>query len=182
MHIYAQITHLSAQMLRHPDSVIIPSAGEQLEARLRDFQQWSDLSAGHSSSEQLLQSCVLNEEGEVTTAKEVTELIGESYVAAAQIYLHCRLFRKSRDHSDVQKPVERLMKCTLWPPLAGPLYTAQQPLYTVFIGGLVARSFEQRQIIDRFFQTTGSGNRSVSVIIRPRTKHVDCRFLRVREH
>ena len=44
-------------------------------------------------AQELLDSCKLDEDGKVTTEAKVTELIAESYVAAAQIYLQCRLFR-----------------------------------------------------------------------------------------
>jgi hypothetical protein len=43
--------------------------------------------------EALLDSCVLDAAGKVDCPAKVTEVIGEAYVAAAQIYLQCRRFR-----------------------------------------------------------------------------------------
>jgi hypothetical protein len=40
-----------------------------------------------------MESCDLNEDGQVSDATKVVELTAEAYLAAAQIYLQCRLFR-----------------------------------------------------------------------------------------
>ena len=93
LHIIGQISHLAARLNRDPDSTVVPVAGKIVEDRLRDFQQWSDLSEGHATAEDLMESCVMDENGKVSCAATVNELTAESYVAMAQIYLHCRLFR-----------------------------------------------------------------------------------------
>jgi len=76
-----------------PDSTIIPRGAEKIKERLHNFYQWSDLSLGYKSTEELLSSCDLDDFGKVTTATKVTELTGEAWVAAAQIYLYCRFYR-----------------------------------------------------------------------------------------
>jgi len=93
MHYLVKITHLSSRLLKHPSSDVIPVVGLEIEGKLHDFWQWSELSEGYETSQELLDSCELDESGKVTTRAKVTELVGESYVAAAQIYLQCRLFR-----------------------------------------------------------------------------------------
>jgi hypothetical protein len=71
----------------------VPLVGKVIEDKLENFWQWFDLSERYDTSDAILASCTLDENGKVTTAEEVTRLIAESYVAAAQIYLQCRLFR-----------------------------------------------------------------------------------------
>jgi hypothetical protein len=61
--------------------------------RLNNFWQWSDLSYGYVTSQELIDSCILNEDGHVSDPIKATELLGETYAAAAQIYLYCRLMR-----------------------------------------------------------------------------------------
>ncbi|KAH0559375.1 hypothetical protein GP486_004109 [Trichoglossum hirsutum] len=92
LHILAQITHFSARMreVKTPDSIIIPLGAEKIEKILDGFRQWSDLSEGYASVEALLDSCG---EGKVECPTKITELTGEAWVAAAQIYLHCRFYR-----------------------------------------------------------------------------------------
>ncbi|KAJ8114274.1 hypothetical protein ONZ43_g4941 [Nemania bipapillata] len=97
MHHLVKITHLSARRHRRPESEVIPPAGHEIEAVLENFWQWSDLSEGYTTSQELFDSCELDEHGKVNTAVKVTELVGESYVCAAQIYLQCRLFRSVSD-------------------------------------------------------------------------------------
>ena len=73
--------------------MIAPMAGKVLENRLHNFQQWSDFSEGYPSPEALLAGCPLDASGKVTSPIAMTEIIAESYVASAQVYLQCRLFR-----------------------------------------------------------------------------------------
>jgi transcription factor-like protein len=163
LHMYAQITHLTGKYQQNPKSTLLPAAGRVLESRLRNFWQWSDLSNGYTTSEELMSSCAanLNEEGKVGTIREVTELTAESFVAAAQIYLHCRLFKKPRSHPDVQEPIERLFKCTAWMPHKGSLFTAQAPLLPAWIAGIIASTPEQRDIVRDRFETVIGGSRGV---------------------
>lgn len=64
-----------------------------IELKLQNFRQWSDISEGYATSDELIADCTLDPEGHVTTPEKVTELVAESYVAAAQIYHMCRLLR-----------------------------------------------------------------------------------------
>jgi hypothetical protein len=47
-------------------------------------------------------------------------------------------------------------------PVSGSLYTAQHPLFSMFIGGLVAYRDEDRAIIGNLFKNIVSGTRGVS--------------------
>lgn len=118
LHIYAQITHLCAGMIKvskirfiyistmsiitsqdthynkqSPDSIVVPIGALKIEEILNDFRQRSELSDGYANTEALFESCVLNDNGKVDTATKVTELTGEAWVWSAKIYLHCRFFR-----------------------------------------------------------------------------------------
>ena len=68
--------------------------GKILEKKLHHFQQWSDLTENFVTPEIMLHSCNLDAAGKVTSPADMTSIIAESYVAAAQIYLQCRLFRQ----------------------------------------------------------------------------------------
>jgi hypothetical protein len=73
--------------------MIIPHGAEEIEQRLIDFRQFSELSEGYETRQALLDSCELNWDGKVNSSVKVTELTAETWVAAAQIYLSCRFFR-----------------------------------------------------------------------------------------
>ena len=73
--------------------MILPSGARKLQDRLTNFRQWSDLSPGYATTRETLESCILDEKGHVNCEAKITELTGEAWVAAAQIYLQCRFFR-----------------------------------------------------------------------------------------
>lgn len=50
-------------------------------------------------------------------------------------------------------------------PVSGPLYTAQHPLFSMFIGGLVAYQAQDREIIGSLFKNIISGTRGVSCFL-----------------
>jgi hypothetical protein len=112
LHMFAQITHLCARMdkvnaqeltawpctlttFQTPDSRIIPHGAAKVQARLEKLQQWSDLSIGFPSCTALLNACDLDKDGKVESEIRVTELTGETWRVAAQIYLHCRFYRSA---------------------------------------------------------------------------------------
>ena len=72
---------------------MVPLAAMKIRDSLRDFWQWSDLSAGHKSVEDLMDSCVLGADGKVQDPVKVTELSAHAWVPAAEMYLHMRVFR-----------------------------------------------------------------------------------------
>ena len=130
---------------------MIPEVAELLLKRLRNFYQWSDLSEGHENTEALFQSCVLDENGKIFSAVSSCELTAESYVATAEIYLHCRLLRKPRRHPDVHDRLQDLLKILRYLPLSGVIYTSQNSIFAIVMAGLVAVTEEERDIVRDFY-------------------------------
>jgi hypothetical protein len=163
IHVFAQITHLTSSLAKNPESLAIPAAGKIILESLTNFRQWSDLSEGYDSPEALIEACEANvdENNKVTEAGLSVALNAESYVASAQIYLLCRLFRLPRRHPEVEAKLEMLFKCVDLVPLDGPLYTAQDSLYGLAMVGLVATKETHRQMVRQQFMevtATSRGN------------------------
>lgn len=93
LHTFAQITHLAARLDRHPDSTVVLLGAQEIDSRLKNFRQWSDLSAGYESAEALFGDCIPDASGKVNSAAKITDLTGHAWLAAAQIYLSCRFYR-----------------------------------------------------------------------------------------
>ncbi|EFR05452.1 hypothetical protein MGYG_08464 [Nannizzia gypsea CBS 118893] len=170
LHIISQITYLS--ILVKEDSSMAPIyAAKVISDGLKTFHQWSELSSGYPNAEELLQSCDRDANGKVTTAAKVTELTGETWVAAAQIYLHCRLlriraeneYRKPRHHPDVQRTAKTLWKCVTRMPYSGSLFTSQAPFCPIFIASLVSIEKKDRMIAEEWFTTVGLKGKCRSV-------------------
>ena len=156
---FAQITHLSARLYIDPSSMMTLKVGNALLKRLQNFRQCSDFTEGYESPEALLASCELDEDGHVETATKVTELTAESYACCARIYLLCRLLRRPREDPEVQQNLKLMLPCIDRCPSFGPLFTAQTPLFSVFIAGIVAISPEDRRIIEKWFVPVIEGAR-----------------------
>jgi hypothetical protein len=79
--------------VQDPHSRIVPVAALKIRNRLAKFWQWSDGSAGYHCGDELMQSCVLDQEGKINDSVKVTELSAYSWVPAAEMYLHMRVLR-----------------------------------------------------------------------------------------
>ncbi|KAF1982167.1 hypothetical protein K402DRAFT_424753 [Aulographum hederae CBS 113979] len=156
MHYYAKVTHLCTRLQKNKTSEVIPLVGKAIDDQLVHFKQWSDLSTGHDTPDELLAACEaeLDENGKATTKAMITLLVAESYVAALQIYLHCRLFRKSRRDPLVQQTLKNLIIYMDKLPTSGDLYTAQSPLASTFLGCLVMVEPEYREWAKNWFGGT----------------------------
>ena len=130
---------------------------------MENFEQYSYLSDGYPTSQALLDSCELDENGKIFTAVKTTELLAESYVATAQIYLYCRLMRKSRRHPHVQSIVDRLLWIVDRMATSGPHFTAAHAQVRVFVGATVAVEQKHRDIVRAWFEDLVHGTRGVSV-------------------
>ncbi|CAP65460.1 uncharacterized protein PODANS_6_9613 [Podospora anserina S mat+] len=159
MYCLAKITYLASMRDRRPYSLAQLATANGIKDILSNFRQWSALSNGYNTFQELLDSCELNDKGKVNTEAKVTELIGESYVAAAQIYLQCRVFRRRRDDPVIKELLARLILTVQYQPISGPLFTAQTPLFALFIGGLVAYDQLDRQAIKSWFDPICKGPR-----------------------
>ncbi|KAL1835889.1 hypothetical protein VTJ49DRAFT_5910 [Mycothermus thermophilus] len=158
LYMFSQVTHLAALLQKDPQSTVVPTAASVLRKKLRNFWQWSEHSQGYSSSEELFDSCTnLDENGHVTDAVKVTELSAHAWVPAAEIYLHCRVFRKPRTHPHVVRSLNDLIKCIKMLPCTGPLFTSQSPFFAVFIMAVVSVTPEQRQVSRDWFEVVLSG-------------------------
>ena len=93
LHCIKHATYLAASLNRDSRSMVPRVAAEVLVEEVRNLRQCSELSNGPSSVEKLLRECILDPEGFVVTRREMTELGGEAWKAAVQIYIQCRVFR-----------------------------------------------------------------------------------------
>ncbi|PGH15722.1 hypothetical protein AJ80_05430 [Polytolypa hystricis UAMH7299] len=157
LHTFAQITHLCALMADTTDSRIYPLGAKTIADRLAKLCQWSELSEGYETPEELFDSCTLDANGHVQTIVKVTELTAEAWRAAAQIYLQCRFFRLPRTHPEVLKFLSVLCRCIERMPSSGPLFSSQAPFFTIFLIGLVAVHDEHRRVARQWFNVVVDG-------------------------
>ena len=133
---------------------------------LEGFSQWSDVTPfGHALGEALFASCVVDgETGWVGTREEVTSLVAESYVAAAQVYVLCRVFRYPPRHWEVQAHAQRIKRCIAMLPTSGFLMTAQWPLFSFFVAAVLLYAPEDRKAMDDMVAPLATDVRGVRLL------------------
>ncbi|KAF3284315.1 hypothetical protein TWF970_011533 [Orbilia oligospora] len=110
----------------------------------------------------LLDACILDENGLVKTKEEATDLTAQTYIQAALIYLECRFFRRTPYHPSVRRNLDFLIKCFDRCPTSGDLYTAQTPVFGVAIAGVVATTEKERDFCRKYVRgTCTAGERGV---------------------
>lgn len=72
---------------------MIPHAADTIQERLDNIRQWSEISSGYQSKDELFGLCELDANGKVTSAAMVTDLTGEIWIVTVKMYLHCRYYR-----------------------------------------------------------------------------------------
>lgn len=150
----AQITYLTGAYAKDSRAEIWPIVAGKVRTRLERVEQWSELSPGYSNAQDLLDSCILDDDGLVKTKEEATDLIAQCYIQAALIYLECRFFRRTPFDPSVRRHLDILIKCFDRCPTSGDLYTAQTPVFGVAIAGVVAIDEEERDFCRKYVRGT----------------------------
>ncbi|KAH0492782.1 hypothetical protein TgHK011_007717 [Trichoderma gracile] len=144
LHAFSQITYCSARLYQDPESSVIPLTAKFLLSELLDMRQWS--SAPNSNpwevakvQPQTIEMVRAAHEGYVIdSASSMTEVTAEAWRIAAIVYLQCRALRIPRNHPEVLSNLNDLAKCINIMPTSGYNFTAQAPLFPVFLLGMLA--------------------------------------------
>ncbi|PON28772.1 hypothetical protein TGAM01_v202619 [Trichoderma gamsii] len=92
----------------------------------------------------------------VGNTTEMTEVTAEAWRITAVIYLQCRALRLPRDHPDVIANLSYLAKCISIMPTSGYQFTAQAPLFPVFLLGMLATVAEHAGVAQKWFDSVTS--------------------------
>jgi hypothetical protein len=170
LHTMSQISYCAARIQQDSESPIAPFTAECLLDELVNLRQWSsELSANRhpmSSADPPVIDWVRSlPDSYVIDASEVmTDVTAEAWRLAALVYLQCRALRLPRNHVDVVANLQDLARCIQIMPTSGSHFTAQAPLFPVFLLGLVTTNLGHREISRRWFeQVVQTPVRSVSL-------------------
>ncbi|KAI0150759.1 hypothetical protein GGR57DRAFT_182289 [Xylariaceae sp. FL1272] len=164
LHIWAQITHLSAKFAQHSDDDIIPLLAQKLLDKLEHLVQNSELSRGFSSSVDLLEACVLNERGVIEEPWQMVALGADCWKIAAQVYLLCRLLRYPRSSLTVLAKLDQLAECVKRIPCSGSVFTSMTPFFPCFLLGVLSTRSSHRDIARNWCETVMSSNQCRSSV------------------
>ncbi|KAK4185040.1 fungal-specific transcription factor domain-containing protein [Podospora australis] len=157
LHIFSQITHLAALLSKNPDGEVVRCAAIRIRKRLKSLRQWCEGSDGYDSADKLLESCILDDNGKVNDALKVVELSAHAWVPAAEIYLHCRVYRKPRSHPHVLAAMDVLVQCVKRLPCTGELFTSQSPFFPVTLMAMLSYREDDRKVSRDWFEVVLTG-------------------------
>ncbi|KAL7924811.1 fungal-specific transcription factor domain-containing protein [Trichoderma austrokoningii] len=162
LHCMSQITFCSARLNQCPESPVVPITIQYIFSELLDMKQWSNLPLSTPFEDTQTHSQVIEwiraaPEGYIVgNTTEMTEATGEAWRVTAIIYLQCRALRLPRDHPDVIAYLSDLAKCISIMPTSGYQFTAQAPLFPVFLLGMLATDGEQADVAQKWFDSVTS--------------------------
>lgn len=167
LHAISQVTCFAARLQQEPKSILLPRMASQLKDQIMNMRQWSPESISFTLSQKTPQPIVwvrqVNSEYRISTPGEMTDVTAEAWRLGVMLYLQCRLLRLPRNHSDVLANLDDLAKCITIMPTEGSCFTAQAPLFPVFLLGLLGTAFAHKAVATGWFETvTNSPVRSVS--------------------
>ncbi|PHH68939.1 hypothetical protein CDD80_7123 [Ophiocordyceps camponoti-rufipedis] len=155
LHIFSQITYCAARLQQDPHNVVTPTTTRYLYAELLMMRQWSseskDWEAARAGPSVIEWARSLPFGHVVSSSADMTDVTAEAWRLAAIIYLQCRVWRFPRNHPDVVETLSDLAQCIRIMPTSGYHFTAQAPLFPVFLLGMLATDVELRNVSKTWF-------------------------------
>lgn len=88
---------------------------------------------------------------QIDSNASMTDVTAEAWRLAAILYLQCRVFRLPRNHPDVLSKLDDVARCISIMPTSGSQFTAQAPLFPVFLLGILATVPEHKVVSSNWF-------------------------------
>jgi hypothetical protein len=155
LHVFSQITYCAARLQQEPESPIIPITTDYLLRQLQNMRQWSTESSGWDDVQSVppvVEWVRSRPKGyEIDTDACMTDVTAEAWRLTAILYLQCRALRLPRNHPDVVLKLDNLAKCISIMPTSGQHFTAQAPLFPVFLLGILATVREHETVSIQWF-------------------------------
>ncbi|KAK4074883.1 transcriptional regulator family: Fungal Specific TF [Purpureocillium lilacinum] len=149
LHTMGQITYCAARLHHDPENVVAPISAEYLLEELLQMRQWSkEFDNWETVSNHWL---FKPDDYKIESSAEMTQATAEAWRLAAIIYLRCRVLRLPRSHPDVVSTLDNLAACIRAMPTSGFQFTAQAPLFPVFLLGVVATRTDHKGVSKAWF-------------------------------
>lgn len=169
----SQITYCAARLQQAQETIAVPKSAEFLQEDLKTLRQWNRRE-GNSWEEAKKQDQPISWIKQlpdgflVNTASDMIEVTAEAWRIAALLYLQCRLLRLPRHHKDVIANLGDLKKCIAIMPTSGSNFTAQAPIFPVFLLALLSTTPDYKKVAIDWFQSVAEAPvRSVSRPFNP---------------
>jgi hypothetical protein len=167
------ITHCAAMLQEEPRNPSTPDSIKHQLEKLQSMKQWSRETGNfQDASEQSQHIEWIRQvawEYRIKNTRDMTNVTAECWRIAAILYLQCRALRYvffiailtlsntdpshrlPRNHEDVLSNLDDLMRCIRIMPTSGACFTAQAPLFPVFLLGVLATQHHHQDISRQWF-------------------------------
>ncbi|PHH84854.1 hypothetical protein CDD83_1263 [Cordyceps sp. RAO-2017] len=155
LHMISQVTCCAARLQQDPENIVVPTTTHYLHAELVGMRQWSgeskdwDLAKVGPSVTEWVRS--VPDGYVISSSADMTDVTAEAWRLTAIIYLQCRVWRLSRNHPAVVGNLADLARCIQIMPTSGYQFTAQAPLFPVFLLGMLATVPAHRNVSKTWF-------------------------------
>ncbi|CEJ91022.1 hypothetical protein VHEMI06765 [[Torrubiella] hemipterigena] len=169
LHTMSQVTCMAARQIQEPESPMPQMTAGRLLTVLDNVRQWSKegctWEVAQTQPLPITWISKTSDEYRIDDPVEMTAVTAEAWRLATVLYVQCRLLRLPRHHPDVILNLGYLAKCITIMPTSGSHFTAQAPLFPVFLLGLISTVPKHRAVaIDWFESVVETPVRSVSQI------------------
>lgn len=155
LHILSQVTYCAARLHQDAESPIVPMTADYIRQELLGLRQWSpesqDWELGNSSHA-VIDWVRHQSAGYIIDENSImTDVTAEAWRIAAILYLLCRVYRLPRNHPEIVSHLDDLGRCIAIMPTSGMQFTAQAPLFPVFLLGILASSPQHKAVSSKWF-------------------------------
>ncbi|KAG5956385.1 hypothetical protein E4U58_006629 [Claviceps cyperi] len=155
LHILSQVTYCAARLRQDAESPVVPMTADYIQQELLGMRQWSPESQDWEAvktSHAVIEWVRQQPPGyKIDNNPSMTDVTAEAWRIAAMLYLLCRVFRLPRNHPRIVSNLDDLVQCIAIMPTSGMQFTAQAPLFPVFLLGILATLPEHRAMSQRWF-------------------------------
>ncbi|POR34629.1 Uncharacterized protein TPAR_05173 [Tolypocladium paradoxum] len=155
LHMMSQITYCAARLQQDPENIVVPMTAQYLLKELNQMRQWSSESKDWETAkvEPSVTEWVRSvPDGYIIgSSGDMTDVTAEAWRLTAIIYLQSRVLRLPRNHPDVVASLSDLARCIHIMPTSGYQFTAQAPLFPVFLLGMLATHPNHRKVSQTWF-------------------------------
>ncbi|KND90546.1 hypothetical protein TOPH_04765, partial [Tolypocladium ophioglossoides CBS 100239] len=155
LHMISQITYCAARLQQDQNNIVVPMTVQYLLQELDQMRQWSSESKDWETAktEPSVTEWVRSvPDGYVISSPgDMTDVTAEAWRLTAIIYLRCRVLRLPRNHPDILASLSDLARCILIMPTSGYQFTAQAPLFPVFLLGMLATHPNHKKVSQTWF-------------------------------
>ncbi|KAG6133178.1 hypothetical protein E4U12_002864 [Claviceps purpurea] len=155
LHTFSQVTYCAARLRQDAESPVVPMTADYIQQELLGMRQWSPESQDWEAvrtSRAMIEWVRQQPPGyKIDENPIMTDVTAEAWRIAAMLYLLCRVFRLPRNHPKIISNLDDLVQCIAIMPTSGMQFTAQAPLFPVFLLGILATLPEHRAMSQRWF-------------------------------